>query len=255
MIVEFLTTLRETVGDLLPIVSIIAFFQLAVIRRPLGNIQQLLWGIFFVLLGLTLFLLGLKLALFPLGESMAQQLIEKAQPADGTQAVSWQAYIWTYVFAFVLGVSTTVAEPALIAVSLKAQEVSGGTIDAFGLRLAVAVGVGLGVSLGTLRIVLGVPLPYFIITAYLIVTVQTYFAPAMIIPLAYDSGGVSTSTVTVPLVTALGLGLAAGVPDRDPLVDGFGLIAFACLFPIISVMAYAQSAILWNRLKNQGASN
>ena len=143
-------------------------------------------------------------------------------------------------FAFAIGASTTIAEPALIAVAMKANEVSGGAIGIWGLRIAVALGAATGIALGSYRIVIGAPIHYFIITGYVIVVIQTFFAPKVIVPLAYDSGGVTTSTVTVPLVAALGLGLAETVPGRNPLIDGFGLIAWACLFPIISVMAYAQ---------------
>jgi hypothetical protein len=243
-------SLVGTVRDILPIVAVIGFFQLAVLRRPLANPTKLVWGLAFVVLGLALFLTGLQLALFPLGESMAEQLLtitaEGRDQSDGaaqeTTAILWYEYYWVYIFAFAIGVSTTIAEPALIAVSIKAEEVSAGTIQALGLRLAVAFGVGVGVALGTFRIVVGTPLPFYILPGYLFVVVQTYFAPKQIVPLAYDSGGVTTSTVTVPLVAALGVGLASRVPGRDPVIDGFGLIAFASLFPMITVMGYAQLA-------------
>jgi hypothetical protein len=146
-----------------------------------------------------------------------------------------------------LGISTTLAEPALLAVSLKANEVSGGAIHVWGLRVAVAMGVGIGVSLGCFRIVYGMPLHYFIAAGYLVVIVQTALAPRLIVPLAYDSGGVATSTVTVPLITALGLGLADAVPGRSPLHDGFGLVALACLFAVIAVLAYAQISVMRSR--------
>jgi hypothetical protein len=185
---------------------------------------------------------GLESALFPLGEIMAKQLTADAIDGlgDGMTEPDWTRYAWVYAFAAAIGFSTTVAEPALIAVTLKAGEVSGKSLKPRGLRVAVAIGVAIGVALGTFRIVTGTPLPYYIMAGYLIVIVQTAFAPRMIIPLAYDSGGVTTSTVTVPLVTALGLGLASAVPGRSPLIDGFGLIAFASLFPMMTVMAYAQ---------------
>ncbi len=259
-------SLVSTLRDVIPLSLIIAFFQLVILRRPLVNAPRLAWGAVFVVVGLSLFLMGLELALFPLGEEMAAQLFklqEDKQDAIAAPIVNtghansdlipagvW-GYYWTYVFAFAIGVSTTIAEPALIAVALKAEEVSGGTIRGVGLRLAVALGVGIGVSLGTFRIVLGWPLPYFILIGYMVVTVQTYFAPKQIVPLAYDSGGVTTSTVTVPLVAALGLGLATLVPGRDPIVDGFGLIAFASLFPMITVMGYAQLAELKLRRRDQ----
>ena len=155
-------------------------------------------------------------------------------------ALHWSDYYWVYIFAFAIGASTTIAEPALIAVAMKANEVSGGAIGVWGLRIAVAIGVAVGISLGSYRIVIGAPIHNIIIVGYVVVVIQTFFAPKLIVPLAYDSGGVTTSTVTVPLVAALGLGLAETVPGRSPLIDGFGLIAFASLFPIISVMAYAQ---------------
>jgi len=201
-------------------------------------------GMVLVLLGLSLFLEGLELALFPLGRLMAEQLTLPdfifGANAGAMDAFSWSDYAWVYVFAAAIGFATTVAEPALIAVSMKANQVSGGTITVNGLRFAVAVGVAFGVALGSFRIVTGTPLHWYIIVGYAIVIVQTVLAPRAIVPLAYDSGGVTTSTVTVPLVAALGLGLAETIPGRSPLVDGFGLIAFASLFPMISVMAYAQ---------------
>lgn len=227
------------------------FFQVLVLRRPIANWQRAVTGFACVILGLSVFLAGLEIALFPLGEAMARQLAapELVQPdkalAPGRVA-PWQAYYWTYLFAFAIGFSATIAEPALLAVAIKAHEVSGGTICVWGLRGAVAIGSGFGVALGTFRIVTGLPLPYFLLTGYLIVIVLTCFAPKQIIPLAYDSGGVTTSTVTVPLVTALGLGLAAQIPGRNPLTDGFGMIALAVLFPMITVMGYAQIAQSWN---------
>jgi hypothetical protein len=159
----------------------------------------------------------------------------------------WQRYLWVYLFAGCIGFSTTIAEPSLIAVAMKANRVSGGAVSTWGLRIAVAIGVAVGIALGTYRIVTGTPLHYYIMAGYLIVIVQTVFSPRAIIPLAYDSGGVTTSTVTVPVVAALGLGLASAVPGRNPLLDGFGLIAFASVFPIIAVLAYAQLSALRNR--------
>ena len=196
------------------------------------------------MLGLALFLQGLELALFPLGRLMAEQLTAPAfilgEGADIISTFAWYDYLWVYLFAAAIGFATTVAEPALIAVSIKAHQVSGGTITVNGLRFAVAVGVAIGVAMGAFRIVTGTPLHWYIIAGYVIVIIQTTKAPKSIIPLAYDSGGVTTSTVTVPLVAALGLGLAETIPGRSALLDGFGLIAFASLFPMISVMAYAQ---------------
>jgi hypothetical protein len=227
----------------LPIAAIIFGFQFLVIRKPIPHLKRVLTGLLYVLIGITLFLLGLKQALFPLGELMAQQLTDPAFIHGAGSVVGtfdWKDYYWVYLFAFAIGMSTTLAEPSLIAVAIKAKEVSGGAIGIWGLRIAVALGAAIGIALGTYRIVTGTPLHYYIMAAYVIVIVQTFFAPKLIVPLAYDSGGVTTSTVTVPLVAALGLGLAETVPGRSPLIDGFGLIAFASLFPMISVMAYAQ---------------
>jgi len=174
---------------------------------------------------------------------MASQLSDPALIYGTDQIVTqadWKAYGWVYLFAAMIGFATTIAVPSLIAVAFKANEVSAGTIKQWGLRITVAIGVAFGISLGTFRIVTGTPLYLYILVGYIIVIIQTMFAPKNIIALAYDSGGVTTSTVTVPLVAALGLGLSATVPGRNPALDGFGLIAFASLFPIISVMGYAQ---------------
>jgi hypothetical protein len=255
-------TTVATLRDVTPIVAILFGFQWLVLRRRPPNLKRIATGFVYVLLGLTLFLVGLEEALFPLGETMAQQLAEQAMigaesgaapgmgPATG---LDWRDYVWVYVFAAAIGFATTVAEPALIAVSLKAQEVSGGALNARGLRMAVAVGVAVGVALGAYRIVSGTPLQYYIIAGYLVVMVQTWKTAKAVVPLAYDSGGVTTSTVTVPVVTALGLGLASTIPGRSPLIDGFGLIAFASLFPIMSVMAYAMLTDWWRR--RSGARN
>lgn len=237
-------TTLATVSDVVPIVAILFGFQFAVIRKPLPNLSRVIFGFVWVLIGLSLFLIGLEWALFPVGKLMAQQLTDPsflASISDSSDAtLSWQDYYWVYLFAFLIGFATTIAEPSLIAVAIKANEVSGGAIGIWGLRLSVALGVAIGISLGCYRIVVGDPIQYYIMAGYVIVVLQTIIAPKLIIPLAYDSGGVTTSTVTVPLVAALGLGLAETVPGRNPLIDGFGLIAFASLFPIMSVMAYAQ---------------
>ncbi len=233
-----------TVRDVLPIAGIILTFQLLVIRKPVANPKRVLTGFVYVLIGIALFLEGLEMALFPLGKLMAQQLTDPVFIGANSVAghVQWQAYFWVYIFAACIGFSSALAEPSLIAVALKAEEISGGAIKATGLRLAVALGAALGIALGTYRIVTGTALYIYIIAGYIIVIVQTAYSPRVIVGLAYDSGGVTTSTVTVPLVTALGIGLASSVPGRSPLLDGFGLIAFTCLFPIISVLAYSQIA-------------
>jgi hypothetical protein len=189
---------------------------------------------------------------------MAEQLTDPQFLVQGREAaavvVSWWDYRWVYLFAFAIGFSTAIAEPSLLAVAIKANEVSGGSIGIWGLRVAVALGVAIGIALGTFRIVTGTALHWYIVAGYVIVIVQTAFAPRLIIGLAYDSGGVSTSTVTVPLVAALGLGLASTVPGRSPMLDGFGLIAFACLFPMMTVMGYAQISEWWVRRKVKGSS-
>lgn len=246
--IEWLTSFGLTVlgmlRDVLPIAGILIGFQLLVLRKPILNPARVALGLLFVLLGLALFLEGLNMALFPLGRLMAEQLTAPeflyggaGMPPGGAH---WADYLWVYAFAAAIGFATTVAEPALLAVAIKANQVSAGTITVRGLRYAVAIGVAIGVALGAFRIVTGTPLQGYIICGYVVVIVQTVFAPRLIIPLAYDSGGVTTSTVTVPLVAALGLGLAETIPGRSALLDGFGLIAFASLFPIMAVLAYAQ---------------
>lgn len=245
VLLDFTKTLLFTGRDLLPIVILFTFFQLVVIRKPVANLRRTLVGSCYVFIGLTLFLTGLDDALFPLGKIMASQLTDAVFLQGNASSVDlndWKVYGWMYLFAATIGFATTVAEPSLIAVAFKAQEVSGGSISQWGLRITVAIGVAFGISLGTFRIITGTPLYLYIMAGYLIVIVQTFFAPKTIIPLAYDSGGVTTSTVTVPIVAALGLGLSASVPGRNPAIDGFGLIAFASLFPIITVLAYAQCA-------------
>jgi len=248
LIVDALMFVFDSAMDVAPIVFFLFAFQLFVMRERIRNVQQVLVGFVFVTVGLGLFLVGLEESLFPLGRLMAQQLTNPAflEQVSGhiADTLVWQDFYWVYLFAAAIGFSTTLAEPALLAVSIKANEVSAGAVGVWGLRVAVALGVGFGVALGCFRIITGLPLQYFIAAGYLVVIVQTAMAPKMIVPLAYDSGGVTTSTVTVPLITALGLGLAEAVPGRSPLLDGFGLVAFASLFPIISVLAYGQIAVL-----------
>ena len=226
-----------SVRDLLPIVLVIVFFQFAVLQQPLPNIGQILLGVLFVILGLTFFIHGLEQGLFPIGESMATAFARKG------------SLFWLIAFAFSLGFGTTVAEPALIAVAKEAAEVAanGAMIDATeaakleyanGLRYTVALSVGLAIVVGVIRIIKGWPVQWFIIGGYVLVVIMTMFAPEEIIGIAYDSGGVTTSTITVPLVTALGVGLASSIRGRNPMIDGFGLIALASLTPMIFVMAY-----------------
>ncbi|KLV01400.1 DUF1538 family protein [Photobacterium aphoticum] len=229
--------LLSSMRDLLPIVVVIAFFQLVVLQQPLPDWGPMLLGLLFVVVGLTFFVFGLEMGLFPIGESMARAFANKGSVTG------------LLLFAFCLGFGTTIAEPALTAVSAEAAEVAaeGGLIDpdeqareeyANGLRVTVALSVGLAIVLGVIRILKGWPIHRVIIGGYLTVMVMTWFAPPTIVGIAYDSGGVTTSTITVPLVTALGVGLAASIKGRNPLVDGFGLIAFASLTPMIFVMAY-----------------
>ncbi|MFC7367776.1 MULTISPECIES: Na,Li,K/H(+) antiporter subunit UmpB [Vreelandella] len=239
-----LTIFWDTLLDILPIAAIIFGFQYIVIRKRIQRLPQVLAGFFMVWVGLSLFLVGLEQALFPMGELMASQLTNTDFLPAVEQGVQrhWADYYWVYLFAFAIGASTTIAEPSLIAVSIKAGEISGGTINPFMLRIAVALGMAFGITLGTWRIVMGWPLQWFVFAAYCLVIIQTLRSPKSIIPLAFDSGGVTTSTITVPIIAALGLGLAASIPGRSALMDGFGMIALACLFPIITVMGYAQIA-------------
>ncbi len=236
-----------TIRDVLPVALFLFFFNTVVLRRKLVKRGRILAGFGLVVIGLGLFLIGLEQGLFPLGRLMAEQLTTVSTAGDEGAAPHWADYHWVYLFAFMVGFGTTVAEPSLLAVALKAEAVSGGAIHSWGLRAAVALGVAVGVSLGCFRIVTGTPLHGYIIAGYAVVVIQTAFCPRLIVPLAYDSGGVTTSTVTVPLVTALGLGLAEHVPGRNPLLDGFGLIAFASLFPIMTVLGYAQLTALRDR--------
>lgn len=239
---DLLATISSTLLDVVPIAAILIGFQVGVLRQKIPNLRRVMIGTVYVILGLSFFLFGLERALFPLGKTMAQQLTDPAFIGSGKAQLTWHDYYWTFIFAFAIGFATTIAEPSLIAVAIKAREVSGGGIGAWGLRIAVALGVALSLAVGTWRIVTGTPLYIYMIVGYVIVVVQTMLAPRLIIPLAYDSGGVTTSTVTVPLVAALGLGLASNVPGRSALLDGFGLIALASLFPMITVMGYAQIA-------------
>jgi hypothetical protein len=240
--------LVSTLADVLPIAVILLFFQLVVLRRPIPHLRRVLVGLVYVVLGLALFLVGLEEALFPLGRVMARQLTDPAFLSPGA-VLDWSDYGWVYAFAFAIGFSTTIAEPALIAVADEAARVAanGGMIGddapalqayADGLRLTVAVSVGIAIVIGVFRIVMGWPIQYLIVIGYLGVVIMTVFAPREIIGIAYDSGGVTTSTITVPLVTALGVGLASSIRGRNPMVDGFGLIAFASLTPMIFVMGY-----------------
>lgn len=234
---KLLLAMLGSMRDLLPIILVIVFFQFFVLQQPLPDIAQILLGVLFVVLGLTFFIHGLEQGLFPIGESMATAFARKG------------SLFWLVMFAFSLGFGTTVAEPALIAVAAEAADIAaagemiGSSTEAKedyadGLRYTVALSVGLAIVVGVIRIIKGWPVQWLIIGGYSVVVIMTMFAPAEIIGIAYDSGGVTTSTITVPLVTALGVGLASSIRGRNPMIDGFGLIAFASLTPMIFVMAY-----------------
>jgi len=255
MLKELGITFLHTIRDVAPIVVLISVFQVLVIKKTIPNLKKVLLGVVLVVIGLSFFLIGLEQALFPLGEIMAKQLSrpEFVLSNYNGSLTDWQAYYWVYIFAALIGFSTTIAEPALYAVAVKANQVSGGTIGTFYLRFIVAIGVAIALVIGTYRIVVGDSLVYYIMAGYIIVVIQTIFVKKDIVALAYDSGGVTTSTVTVPIVAALGLGLASVVPGRNPALDGFGLIAFASVFPMITVLGYAQMIDIikyLNKLKN-----
>lgn len=234
---NFLIALKNSARDLAPIVLVIGFFQVVILQQPFPDAAGLIAGLIFVVLGLTLFIRGLEMGLFPIGESLAYDFARKG------------SLFWLLTFAFALGFGTTVAEPALIAVAQEAAKVAAEgrmIMDteaarnsfAFGLRITVALSVGIAIVIGVFRILKGWPIQYLIVGGYAGVVIITMFAPKEIIGIAYDSGGVTTSTVTVPLVTALGVGLASSIRGRNPVVDGFGLIAFASLTPMMFVMVY-----------------
>ena len=233
-----------SVRDLAPIVLVIAVFQVLILQRPLAELVTLAQGAVLVVLGLTLFIYGLELALFPIGEALAHGLAKKGSVP------------WLVTFAFLLGFGTTIAEPTLIAVAAEASTAasaagiiadtdSARAYYALSLRLTVGFAVGVALILGVARIIMGWSLPKMIISGYVVVLLITFVAPAEIIGIAYDSGGVTTSTVTVPLVTALGIGLASSLRDRNPMTDGFGLIAFASLVPIVFVLCFG-IVVTWN---------
>jgi hypothetical protein len=226
-----------TIRDVMPILIVIFFFQYIIIKKPVAHLHKIITGIIMVILGLYAFIVGLEMGLFPIGETIALQLTGMGNN------------LLIYLFAFLIGFSTTMAEPALLAIAIKAEEISEGNIKQNVLRIVVALGVAVGISLGAYRLVSGDPIHYYIIGGYILVILFTYFAPKYIIPIAYDSGGVTTSTVTVPLVAALGLGLAENIAGRNPLIDGFGLIAFASLFPMLTVMGYGIHAEYYKKKK------
>lgn len=236
LVLGMLLDLAEMIRDVLPIIITILFFQYLILRRGLTNPRQILFGFALVVLGLYAFVVGLKLGLFPIGTSMARQLM------------SMEGFVFVYLFAFMIGFATTMAEPALIAIGHQAEQAASGTINGNAIRIIVAIGVAVGITIGVHRIISGDSIHHYIIGGYILVIILTALAPRYIIPLAYDLGGVTTSEVTVPLVTALGIGLASSIEGRNVLIDGFGLIAFASIFPIVTVMSYA---IIVERLAKQ----
>ncbi|MEX2494666.1 MAG: DUF1538 domain-containing protein [Woeseia sp.] len=245
VILGFLERIFGTAANVLPVAAFLLFFYRFVLGQRLANRRNILAGLVLVVLGLALFLQGLEEALFPVGRMMVRKL---TMMSEVTAEISvWSSYYLVYVFAFCIAFGAAIAEPALLAVAHRVNELSGGAIHSWGLRVAAALGVATGVTLGCIRIVTGVPLHWCIAAGFTIIVIQSFTAPRLILSLAYDSGAVSTTAVTVPVVTALGLGLAEQVPGRSPFIDGFGLVALACIFPVISVLAYAQLTWLLER--------
>jgi hypothetical protein len=232
---SMLSELVGMVRDVLPIILTVLVFQYLVLRKSLANPVKVAFGFVLVILGLYAFVIGLKMGLFPIGTSMAEQLIT----LDG--------YLFVYLFAFTIGFATTMAEPALIAIGQQAEEAAAGQINGDVIRILVACGVAVGITIGVHRIIVGDSMHFYIMGGYTVVILLTLAAPRYIVALAYDLGGVTTSEVTVPLVTALGIGLASNIEGRNILIDGFGLIAFASIFPIVTVMGYAILAQLMTR--------
>lgn len=235
MFVDLLTMFR----DVAPIIAVILFFQYLVIRKHIAHIHKVMGGFVLVIVGLYAFVVGLKLGLFPIGRNMAEQLI------------GLDTLLYIYLFAFSIGFATTMAEPALIAIGQKAEEAGKGKLNGNRIRMLVAFGVAVGITIGVHRIITGDSIHYYIMGGYALVIALTWFAPKYIVPLAFDLGGVTTSEVTVPLVTALGIGLATHIEGRNVLIDGFGLIAFASIFPIVTVMLYAIMVERYGRLKGE----
>lgn len=237
VLLGMLTDLLVMFRDVLPIIAVVLFFQYLVIRKPISHLHKVMGGFVLVIVGLYAFVVGLKLGLFPIGRSMAEQLI------------GLETKYWVYLFAFTIGFATTMAEPALIAIGQKAEEAGRGRLNGNMIRVLVAVGVAIGITIGVHRIISGDSIHYYIMGGYALVILLTWLAPKYIVALAYDLGGVTTSEVTVPLVTALGIGLATHIEGRNVLIDGFGLIAFASIFPIVTVMLYAISVELAARAR------
>jgi hypothetical protein len=236
---EFLRVLGSTMLDVTPILVLVLVFQFGVLRRPLPRVKRMILGGVYVILGLALFLMGLEKALFPVGQMLAEQLTDPTFiGVENMDEVRWSDFYWVYIFAAAIGFSTTLAEPSLIAVAIKAEEVSGGSLRNIEFRVFVAAGVALAMVLGTFRIVTGGNLVYYMIGAYSVAFLLTVFSSKDLVALAGDSGGVTTSTVTVPIIAALGIGLATAIPGRNPALDGFGLLALADPIPMIFVLLY-----------------
>jgi hypothetical protein len=227
LLLGMLRDLVLMIRDVLPIITVILVFQYLVIRKHIAHVHMVMAGFVMVIVGLYAFVVGLKMGLFPIGQSMAEQLI------------ALDNWVFVYVFAFTIGFATTLAEPALIAIGQKAEEAAQGKLDGDVIRMLVAAGVAVGITIGVHRIITGDSIHFYVMGGYAVVILLTFLSPRYIVALAYDLGGVTTSEVTVPLITALGIGLATNIPGRNVMIDGFGLIAFASIFPIISVMVYA----------------
>lgn len=247
LIRELFSSLGSTAKDVLPVASFMLFVYCIVLRQKLARARNVIAGLGFVTVGLALLLLGVDKALFPAGRMMVQQL-SPTDAHDPTAVPRWTSFYLIYLFAFCITFAAAIAEPTLFAVAQRVNDLSGGAVSTWGLRIAAASGVALGVALGCMRVVTGVPLPWCIAVVFALILIQTLTAPREILALAYDVGGVSTTVVTVPVMAALGLGLAELIPSRNPLLDGFGMVAMACLVPPITVLGYAQIAML---LKNR----
>lgn len=244
---ELLEALGDTALSIIPIAAFMLFFHYVVLRRQLAHPRQVAVGFLFILVGLATLVLGLEKALFPIGRMMVEQLVASSLESAPASGLHWTDYKLVFAFAFCITFGAAIAEPALLAIAKRVNDLSGGSISSWGLRVAAALGVSIGVMIGCFRIVTGIPIHWVLAAGYAVIVVQTLFAPRIIVPLAYDSGGVSTSVVTVPVVTALGLALAQQVPGRSELLDGFGLLALACIFPVVTVLAYAQVAAFFEK--------
>lgn len=253
---DLLGALGDTALSIIPIAAFMLFFHYVVLRRQLAHPRQVAVGFLFILVGLATLVLGLEKALFPIGRIMVEQLVAASVAGLPDAGSHWTDYSLVFAFAFCITFGAAIAEPALLAIANRVSDLSGGSISSWGLRVAAALGVSAGVTIGCIRIVTGIPIHWVLAAGYAVIVVQSVFAPRVIVPLAYDSGGVATSVVTVPVVTALGLALAQQVPGRSELLDGFGLLALACIFPAITVLAYAQvAAFLEKRILRRRTEN